>query len=176
MEQQPTHFPKPRPSYKKGFWCVIPLIGAFVGLTIVLNGIFKYKDKKYIFIGILGITWTIVVYGSMDVYLKSAAGRAGFKVFTQNNLNQTVADIELYHLQRGQYPDSLGQLKAVDSFPPIWDPVLPHDQPNVLNYGKVGDRYFLFSSGLDGIPHTQDDLYPQIAISDSSKIGLIRLK
>jgi len=41
------------------------------------------------------------------------------------------------------------------------------------NYKKIGDRYLLFSSGQDGIPNTKDDLFPQIKITDSSKIGLI---
>ncbi|HEV9037038.1 MAG TPA: hypothetical protein VGQ51_10465 [Puia sp.] len=174
MQQPPTLIPSRRPPYKKGFWCLIPLIGAFVGLTILLIGIFRYKDVKYTLIGLLGIAWTVIIYSSLYLYSQSPTGREGFKFFTQNNLNQTVAEIELYHIQRGRYPDSLQQLKSIDSFPPIWDPMQRVGKSPKLNYGRVGDKYFLFSSGLDGIPHTKDDLYPQIAIHDSSKIGLIR--
>ncbi len=42
------------------------------------------------------------------------------------------------------------------------------------NYEKIGDKYSLFSSGQDGIPNTKDDLFPQVTITDSSKIGLIK--
>jgi hypothetical protein len=42
-----------------------------------------------------------------------------------------------------------------------------------FNYERVGDKYRLFSSGEDGIPNTEDDLFPQVTITDSSKIGLI---
>jgi len=42
------------------------------------------------------------------------------------------------------------------------------------NYKKIGDKYLLFSSGQDGIPNTKDDLFPQVTITDSSKIGLMR--
>jgi hypothetical protein len=42
------------------------------------------------------------------------------------------------------------------------------------NYQKIGDKYLLFSSGQDGIPNTKDDLFPQITITDNSKIGLIQ--
>ncbi|MBS1662531.1 MAG: hypothetical protein JST68_15925 [Bacteroidetes bacterium] len=40
--------------------------------------------------------------------------------------------------------------------------------------GRVGDKYWLFSSGIDGIPGTKDDFYPEIEIEDSSRVGLVR--
>ena len=172
--QRPPIKPKQRAPYLKGLWCIIPLIGAFVGAVIVLKGVFKYKDWKYTLIGALGIAWTVALYGSLFIFSQSAAGRDGFKVFTKDNLNHTVADLELYHLQFGQYPDSLTQLKKIEQFPPYFDPMQRIGASSYLNYGKVGDKYYLFSSGLDGIPHTEDDLYPTVEISDSSKIGLIR--
>ena len=32
----------------------------------------------------------------------------------------------------------------------------------------------MFSSGIDGIPNTSDDIYPTITAADSTKFGLIR--
>ena len=172
--QRPPIIPKRRTPYQKGLWCLIPLIGAFVGAAIILFGVFKYRDWKYVLIGVLGIAWTVAIYGTLIIYSLSPAGRLEFKVITQENLNQTVADLELYHLQHGQYPDSLGQLKTINKFPQYFDPMQPVGKSNYFNYGRVGDKYFLFASGLDGIPYTKDDLYPQVAIADSSKIGLVR--
>lgn len=50
------------------------------------------------------------------------------------------------------------------------------EKNSYYNYEKVGDKYLLFSSGQDGIPNTKDDLFPQVEISNSSKIGLIKAK
>lgn len=53
---------KKKSPYKLGFWCLIPLIGAFVGIWLILYGIFKYKDKWIVLIGVAGIMWTVVLY------------------------------------------------------------------------------------------------------------------
>ena len=45
---------------------------------------------------------------------------------------------------------------------------------NLFYYLSVDDRYELFSSGEDGIPYTEDDLYPQISANLITKIGLIK--
>jgi hypothetical protein len=91
-------------------------------------------------------------------------------------LNQVLADIELYKLQYGHYPDSLPQLRSSNLFAPVTDPIQNYElrSNRYFNYGRVGDKYYLFSSGTDGIPHTADDFYPKLDIPDSSKIGLIR--
>ena len=54
-----------KPDYAIGLLCLIPLVGAFAGLIFIANGIFKYKDKWFIIIGLAGIAWTIVVYSSL---------------------------------------------------------------------------------------------------------------
>lgn len=99
----------------------------------------------------------------------------GFRIIAEANLNELVAHIELYNLQHGRYPDSLRQLQHINSFVPIVDPVqgVNMRRNSLFNYGRVGAKYYLFSSGKDGIPHTVDDFYPSIDISDSSKIGLV---
>ena len=91
-------------------------------------------------------------------------------------LNSLVKNIEYYKLTHGQYPDSLKQLLEDDKLAPINDAVqgMNTKGDSYYNYGKVGDKYFLFSSGPDGIPKTKDDLFPQVPITDLSKIGLIK--
>jgi hypothetical protein len=57
---------------------------------------------------------------------------------------------------------------------PISDVKIKYDKkPVKFNYQRVGNHYYLFSSGVDEIPNTKDDIYPAIAKSDSAKFGLI---
>jgi hypothetical protein len=169
---------KPRPPYLLGLLCLIPLIGAFVGIGLLLYAIFKYKDKWLAIIGIFGIVFTVAVYSFLFYYMKHGElSKKGFASISQMHLNSLIKDIEFYKLENNQYPDSLQQLLAKDKLVLIYDPIQSVQQRDntIYNYGRVGNNYFLFSSGQDGIPKTNDDLFPQVTISDSSKIGLIKL-
>jgi hypothetical protein len=44
------------------------------------------------------------------------------------------------------------------------------------HYRVINGKYLLFSSGQDGVPQTADDLFPQVWITDGSKIGWIKMK
>lgn len=168
---------KSRPPYWLGLLCLIPLIGAFVGLGLLLYGVIKYKDKWLIAIGAFGILFTIGVYGSLFYYMKHGdLAKKGFAEISQMQLNSLVEDIEFFKLQRGVYPDSLKRIRENDVLAPIDDPIqsVQMRANSEYNYKRVVDKYTLFSSGQDGIPNTPDDLYPQVLITDSSKIGLIK--
>ena len=39
-------------------------------------------------------------------------------------------------------------------------------------YQRVGEKYWLFSVGVDGKPFTKDDFYPAMNPADSGKFGL----
>jgi Type II secretion system (T2SS), protein G len=167
---------KSKPPYLLGLLCLIPLIGAFVGFGLLLYGLLKYKDKWLSMIGAFGIVFTIIVYGSFFYAGKNAPiFRHGFAEISQTELNSLVKNIEFYKLEHGQYPDSLVQLLMDDKLAYINDAIqLNQGQKNTYyNYKRIGEKYLLFSSGEDGIPNTKDDLFPQIIIKDSSKIGLI---
>ena len=166
-----------KPPYLLGLFCLIPLIGAFVGLGLLLYGLIKYKDKWLSIIGAAGIVWTILVYTTLFYAGKHASVfKQGFEDISQMQLNSLVKNIEFYKLQYGQYPDSLKQLLEDDKLAPINDAAqgMNTKENSFYNYKKIGDKYSLFSSGQDGIPNTKDDLFPQITITDSSKIGLIK--
>jgi hypothetical protein len=168
---------KSKPPYLLGLICFIPLVGAFVGLGLLLLGIFRYKDKWLSIIGVAGILFTVLVYGSLFYSMKHLSiFKAGFADISQTQLNSLTKNIEFYKLQHGQYPDSLQQLLDDDKFAPVTDAIQVNQQRGQLyyNYQRVGDKYILFSSGNDGIPNTGDDLFPQLAIKDSTKIGLTR--
>ncbi len=168
--------PKYKPPYLLGLICLIPLVGAFVGLGLLLYGLLKYKDKWLSIIGAAGILWTILVYSTL-FYAGSHVSvfKKGFEDMSQLQLNSLVKNIEFYKLEHGLYPDSLKQLLSDDKLAPINDAAqgISRKVNSYYNYKKVGDKYFLFSSGQDGVPNTKDDLFPQIRITDSTKIGLI---
>jgi hypothetical protein len=168
---------KSRPPYLLGLLCLIPLVGAFVGLGLLLYGIFKYKNKWLSIIGAGGILFTVLFYGSFFYAMKNAPiFQKGFADISQVQLNSLTKNIEFYKLQHGQYPDSLQQLLNDDKFAPITDAIQLNQrrENSSYNYRKTGDKYLLFSSGQDGVPNTSDDLFPQIAVSDSTKVGLIK--
>ena len=168
---------KSKPPYLLGLLCLIPLVGAFVGLGLLLYGLIKYKDKWLSIIGAAGILWTIIFYSAL-FYAGTHVSvfRKGFEDISQMQLNSLVKNVEYYKLVHGQYPDSLKQLLEDDKLAPINDAAqgMKIKGNTYYNYEKIGDRYSLFSSGQDGIPNTKDDLFPQVKITDSSKIGLIR--
>jgi hypothetical protein len=166
-----------RPPYLLGLLCLIPMVGALVGIGLLLYGIFRYKDKWLILIGAFGIGFTIFVYSTLFYSLHhSSVFKKGFEAISQMQLNGLVKYIEFYKLQNGEYPDSLDQVFQDDKLAPVNDALQVNSfkRDSYYNYKKEGNKYRLFSSGVDGIPGTRDDLYPQIIIKDSSKIGVIR--
>jgi len=166
--------------YNKGWLGLIPLVGAFVGIWLVIQGVSKYKDKKLIIIGIAALSFTVAIYLSMIYYFQySEQYRKDFAVFSQPDMNSLVKSIEFYKIQNGSYPDSLEELTATDKMVIIHDPILagkPVINKGQFYYKKMGNRYSLFSSGVDRIPHTDDDLLPSSDLFDSTKTGLIRPK
>jgi predicted PurR-regulated permease PerM len=54
-----------KPPYLLGLLCLIPLVGAFVGLGLLLLGLLKYKDKWLSIIGAAGILFTVLVYSML---------------------------------------------------------------------------------------------------------------
>jgi DNA-binding CsgD family transcriptional regulator len=81
-----------------GLLCLIPLVGAFVGLRLLLYGLIKYKDKWLSIIGAAGIIWTIVIYSTL-FYAGTHASvfKKGFEDIAQMQLNSLVKNIEYYN-------------------------------------------------------------------------------
>jgi hypothetical protein len=168
---------KYRPSYAIGFLGFIPLIGAINGIIMVVRGLSQYKDLKYTLIGLAGILFTVVVYGSLFYQVRyGAAFKQSNKLMAQDNLNGLVKSIEFYKLQHSHYPDSLRQINT-SGFVFIYDSM---DQSQALSkqtklyyYKRIGNKYTLFSSGFDGKPYTNDDVFPTLNLSDTTKFGFV---
>jgi hypothetical protein len=168
---------KSKPPYLLGLLCIIPLVGAFIGLGLFLYGVLKYKDKWLSIIGAAGILWTVLVYWAL-FYTGTHASifKKGWQDLSQMQMNTLVKHIEFYKLEHGQYPDSLQQLLLDDKLAPVNDPIqgLKTKGNSYFNYNKIDDKYSVFSSGQDGVPNTSDDLFPKFPVGDSTKIGLIK--
>jgi YcxB-like protein/type II secretion system (T2SS) protein G len=162
---------KIRNLYYWGLVGFIPNFGVIAGIVLIIKG-FQYNKMMLMLIGIGDILFTFFFW----TFLFPSFNSGGFKDISQMNLTSLVKNVEFYKLQHGQYPDSLQQLLTDDKSAPIYDDIqagmLKRKLP-LYNYKRLGDKYVLFSSGLDGVPNTKDDFYPKINI-DSSKIGLIR--
>jgi hypothetical protein len=161
-------------SYALGLLGLIPVVGLVSGIILLSRGLSKPKDKWLVIIGSVGIVWTIaflfLVFNTDIVGMKTSEIR-----FSQKQLNAVMASVEFYKIKNGVYPDSLQQLEE-SSTVWIWDPLRPGgkvNKTNEYNYQHLGSHYYLFSSGIDGIAGTKDDIYPQLSKADSGKFGLI---
>ena len=169
-----------KPPYLLGLICLIPVIGALMGLLLLLYGIFKYKDKWLIIIGLAGMIWTAGISGAVVYYYKTSFGQKHMlAAASQDGLDSLAKAVEFYKIKNGAYPDSLMQLSEDSSTVMIMDPLRFTDANSDFKhvefmYKKVGDHYYLFSSGIDGIPNTNDDIYPELDPADDSKFGLIK--
>lgn len=164
--------------YSRGWLGLIPLIGGFVGIGLILLGILRYKDRKLVIIGISALAFTVLVYGSLIYYFKySEQFRKDYSIFSQPQMNSLIKSIEFYKTMNGAYPDSLEQIVATDKLIMINDPILagePAINKRMFYYKKIGTKYTLFSSGIDRVPYTKDDIFPSPAFFDSTKTGLIQ--
>ena len=166
-----------KPPYLIGILCVIPLVGALVGIIMLILGITKYKDKWFSIIGTFGIFFTILVYSSLFYYMFNGKGsQTAFANISQMQLNSLVKNIEFYKLEKGHYPNKLEELLETDKLAPINDAIqsLKFKKNTFYNYKNLGENYLLFSSGQDGIANTKDDLYPEITITKNTKIGYVK--
>jgi hypothetical protein len=174
----PASSPEKTPPYWLAVFCLIPVLGFFAGILILILGLIKYKNKLFPILGGIGIALNITIC-TMFIYQavkKWHPFRDSFSMVSEMQLETLVKDIEYYKVKNGQYPDSLPQLRKSDKTVSIHDPLQTEwSGPNArYNYKKIGEKYTVFSSGPDGIPGTKDDIYPNIEVSDSSKIGFIK--
>ncbi len=166
-----------KPPYLLGLLGFIPLVGFFVGIGLTLYGLIKYKDKKLIIIGVFCMLFTVFVYSFMIFGIeKLDIAKEGNVKMTQFQINGLIKDVEFYKLENGSYPDSLKQLETNEGFVNIQDPVkgLKAREKDVFIYKNLGDKYLLFSVGLDGKPNTKDDIYPKV--KENSNIGWVKFQ
>jgi hypothetical protein len=162
----------------------IPLVGVPFGIVALIWGITTKKlgGKKLALIGSLGITFTVVLYGSLFYFGFAKRGGVYDDLRTklaQSTLNSVVQAVEFYKIQHGTYPESLKVLQ--ESLPKssmvfVIDPteVKFSGTPRYFYYERVGtDHYYLRGVGPDEVPFTSDDILPQVQFAPESKLGLL---
>jgi hypothetical protein len=147
----------------------IPLFGVLFGAIAVGWGIITKRigGRKLALTGVAGVAFNVFLYGGLFYF--GFVKRGGLydhlrAQLAQTQLNALVPQIELYKLQRGEYPASLEQLRnsmPKQSVISVNDPtdVKLHTKSRLFYYQRVGsDHYYLRSVGPDSIPFTADDI------------------
>ncbi|KUJ63092.1 hypothetical protein AR687_02755 [Flavobacteriaceae bacterium CRH] len=149
--------------YKLGFLGFIPNFGLLAGIVLIFEGFIR-KDNKMKLIGLAGIFFTPLFW---YFFLNSDFHERHLIQFTDHRLNEVVKDLEFYKSKKGQYPDSLGQLKSKNKF--FFDEEFFSDEfdfkkskPARFYYKKTDKDYVLKSFGPDLILDTKDDIYPEL--------------
>jgi len=176
--------------YVLGGLSFIPLIGVLFGIIVIVWGVIKIKIGGWtlILVGSAGIALTIFLYGSL--YYEAFVERGGTfddlrAKLAQTTVTDLVKHIEYYKIQNGVYPDALEKLlpeQVNEQQPPsgfisIYDPTNVDGEGSETFYYELinqGQNYYLFSSGMDKQPFTNDDIHPVITENESAKIGYRR--
>jgi hypothetical protein len=169
----------PKYLYFLGLLGLIPMVGGIVGIVLVLLGIIAYKDKILILIGSVCILLTLCFFAILGQNLNSNIRSGLTKNMAQSQLNELVKEIEFHKMQYGVYPDSLQQVSKGNNFIFIYDPMVTvnHGRKGIpYHYRKIGNKYTLYSVGIDGRPFTDDDIYPSTGMDDTTKFGLIKAR
>lgn len=172
-------------AFRRGGWVLIVaalLGGAVSGWEGLIFGELVLAPPH--FLGRQGmVRWSIDFPGSFGKPMPRAQAQAlaqWLDATAQRQLSQLVAEIELYKVQFGHYPETLDALKQTeakaagtsDSFIDLsrgGSMFVSHD----YYYRLEGDHYELRGVGPDGAPFTADDVLPKLAPGPAGGIGLI---
>jgi hypothetical protein len=145
---------------------IIPLVGAFVGLVLIILGS-NQKQKQLIRIGIFGVITTILTYSIAIIIgqnIDSNASDSDVRL-TKKVINQLILEIHEYKINYGNFPKDLETLSKSDEKILINDPILlfkkNHSIKTTFEYETDGKSFKLFSVGVDGKSNTKDDIYPK---------------
>jgi len=166
--------------YFLGLLGLIPIIGGIVGIVLVSLGIILYRNKILSLIGSACVLFTVIIcsFLFLATNLNKNILNNSRKEIASSQLNELVKSIEFYKMQNGVYPDSLQEIRKDNTFEFIYDPMGAKRGKRGIpyQYWKIGNKYTLFSVGVDGIPLTDDDIYPAIGMNDTAKFGLIKAR
>ncbi len=156
----------------------IPLIGFFIGIIAVILGLISLISNRSklgligLILGILGILTTIGFYGAI-FYFGFVQEGGIFDELREESVStyylpEVINSIESYKIRYGYYPKKLEDISEMQGIVSFSDPIqvkLFRDINNTdLNYYYENHKtyYYLFSRGIDGIPFTEDDIFPSL--------------
>ncbi|MBI2548852.1 hypothetical protein HYW21_05875 [Candidatus Woesearchaeota archaeon] len=156
-----------------GIISLIPLIGLFTGITAIVMGVVDRRKNKSIWgvlgiiLGIIGIVITLGV-GSFIYFVFMQRGGMYDNIRTElakEQLISTINTIEAYKVRLGEYPQNITQLSSIGDKTVYIDQLqlggFEQKEDVYFYYENLGDSYYLFSRGIDGIPFTNDDVYAE---------------
>lgn len=156
-----------------GIISFIPLVGLLIGVLAIIFGIiakFKIKKGEYsgkglstagIILGVIGMLFTIALYGSLFYFAFVAKGgpfEQPKRKLSAQLLTQDAGLIELYKTKTGKYPASLEELQKAGY--QVW-PSDHYMKPFHYEVSTDGSSYDLRSLGSDGEYGTEDDIFPK---------------
>ena len=159
-----------RKFYYLSLFCLVPIIGVIVGIILVYRSLFMFKSYKLLLVALIALSGGIILSIIVPNYLRNdlkygyETGKL-FAILDADYLDSISVKLEDYKKKNGVYPENLIELKNKYPYLEIIDPLLgrnpkAHKQLNFY-YQPAGETYILFSSGIDGIPGTKDDIYPR---------------
>lgn len=171
-------------AYVLGGLSFIPGLGLVFGASAITWGLVTRKKGggRVACIGAAGIGFTVVVYAALFYFGFMQRGGVYDDLrqrMAQSTIDSVVPVVEMYKLQTGHYPESMAALKESlpkDSTVMLFDPSTMHlgQVPAYFFYERVDeDHYYLRGVGADGVPFTDDDIVPRVAVTAGSRIGLL---
>lgn len=175
MKTDLAHKRRLKKFYYLSLWCLFPGLGLLIGIVLLFYAVFIFKNIKSVLLILLTMAggFGIIKLDPANLrndmlYGKDSENR--YSLLARSELDIIVKNLELYKLKHQRYPDSLKQLKKDNPGPVfIIDPLQARNHARdpiaykfiYFYYIPKDTTYELFSAGVDGIPHTQDDIYPQ---------------
>lgn len=171
--------------YVLGFCSFIPLLGVLLGILSIVFGALKFKAGgwKVVLLGVGGILFTIVLYGTL--FLIAFTGKNNMMTemeaqMAKSNLRQCVLALEFYHQVHGEYPAKLEDLPGAKFVPGNMVNFMDQSggfpgnfKMQLFYYERTADgtAYYLLGRGPDGQPFTEDDLLPNLTAEEQAHSG-----
>ena len=150
-------------------WSLIPFLGVPFALVSIIISLFNLSRSKIpLILGCSGIALTVLIWAAFLYYAEVQRGG------TFDHMRVTVAQVQLaftqsdlldYKQEHGKYPLHLADLLPNDSTLNLKDPIAPfakrYQGDSLYCYTAIKDTFVLFSVGFDGVPYTNDDIFPK---------------
>ncbi|WP_290841276.1 hypothetical protein [Flavobacterium sp.] len=133
-------------------------LGLMAGTVVILLGIFRYKRRLMVIIGSIAIVGAVCNYIYFQNFDFDAWQKRSSEEMSRMLMASVIDEIESFNDKHGKYPSKLKELSTTDYWVNTNDPISTKNAE--FNYKKSGNGYSLFSSGIDGIPNTKDDIFP----------------
>ena len=163
---------------------LVPLIGVVFGIVCILTAAISRKSNSLLLgsIGVVGILVTVVLYGViLPSKFNDPEFSKKFEPHAKSAMTSIIRHVEYFKLQNSRYPKSMEELKTTLKEGEL---VFMHDVSAPGKFGEQrdffykvvneGNNYLLLGVGVDGIPLTNDDIYPLIDPEKDKAIGWVQ--